>query len=228
MPSFVHVELDTTSPGLAVEAEEGPSSLFTLNLTSDPDVEDVKVWGAIDVTDPLNGSYAEAEEDADWIPYSASLQVRAAPAGGQIYVRVRDDVWNESEAEYITVGVVVEPPAEEAPRPSGGMPAPATKPTPKVITFKPSVVQLLVEYEVTTRSTTTSEAASVASSTPAIIARVHPGYSPSLLGVELATAVAVKMRASEVALQPVESEVAIHKRREGPRMEQVLIDLDLI
>jgi hypothetical protein len=130
MPASVTLALDTTAPTLAVSSGQAPGdpTLVTLDISTDDAVE-MRVWGAIDDTDPLNASYAVHEADAPWIPYDAAPQVRAHPLGGTLSVRVRDDVYNESAAESVEIVTGTAPAPTPAPAP-----VPFRAPTPRAET----------------------------------------------------------------------------------------------
>lgn len=133
MAASVLIHLDTTPPILVVGAAQdaGDPTLVTLDLSADTDTAEMKVWGAIDDTDPLNASYGTNEAGADWIPYDPFAVVRAHPAGGELFIRVRDDVWNPSTPgsfEVVTDGTTpVEPPVTP-PRRVPGWPVEPQKP----------------------------------------------------------------------------------------------------
>jgi hypothetical protein len=124
--SWIEVVLDT-QVNLGVEFEAGPEpNTIIVKLASDEDVVDVKLWGAIDVTDPANANYAEDQGSAEWFSFASELIVKVAPGEGQkvFRVQVRDDVWNESEVATIKFGVAPEEEVEVAPR-TPGWPVPA-------------------------------------------------------------------------------------------------------
>jgi hypothetical protein len=115
--SWIEVVLDT-QVNLGVEFEAGPEpNTIIVKLASDEDVVDVKLWGAIDVTDPANANYAEDQGSAEWFSFASELIVKVAPGEGQkvFRVQVRDDVWNESEVATIKFGVAPEEEVEVAP-----------------------------------------------------------------------------------------------------------------
>jgi hypothetical protein len=118
--SWVEVVLDTIPPSLTVGGSQaaGNPSLLNLQLESDDAVE-LRIWGEIDPTDPLNSRYAETEEAAEWFDFEEAPQVRLAPGTSTVYVQVRDDVWNELPAQALTLTVsdapVVRPPRGAGP-----------------------------------------------------------------------------------------------------------------
>lgn len=119
--SWIEVVLDT-QVNLGVEFEAGPEpNTIIVKLSSDEDVADVKLWGAIDVTDPANANYAEDQGSAEWFSFASELIVKVAPGDGQkvFRVQVRDDVWNESEIATIKFGVAPEEELEAKPRTPG-------------------------------------------------------------------------------------------------------------
>lgn len=226
MASHVVVVLDTTAPDLAVDTvqDSGEPTLLTLTLTADADATEVKLWGGIDITDPLNSDYAEAEQDATWIEFTSELQARAAVAGSPIYARVRDDVLNESEA-VLAFGTVPPPTPQERPT-RGGFP---TRPTRRTVARRrvesgPSRIRVSSRTVVSTtgRRLRSRSHLRVRSRSRHVATMSRRGD----IHVESATAV----RSSRLARTGFElaSETAIRRRPEGPRTEAALLDLDII
>jgi hypothetical protein len=99
----------------------------TLELSGDPDLAEMKIWGDINLLDPGAEHIGETELDAEWQPYSEAflLNLSANPGEKTLHVKVRDDVWNEATASAsIRLGEEVIPPPPP-PRPTNG---PPTKP----------------------------------------------------------------------------------------------------
>ena len=96
MSSFFKVALDTTVPALKVAGgrSSADSSLLLLSLTLDDAVE-LRIWGDIQLGDPLNENFGTTKESANWIEATESLTVRiAAGSEGTFYIEARDAVWN--------------------------------------------------------------------------------------------------------------------------------------
>ena len=97
MSSYAQIILDTLAPsGVSVTINNGEnktsSTAASLSITcSDSDLTgyQMKIWGI---------SGAETEDSALWETYQTSKTVTLTPKDGMktVYVKVRDDVWNES------------------------------------------------------------------------------------------------------------------------------------
>lgn len=229
MASHVVVALDTTAPLLGVGHAQAPGdlTLVTLNLTTD-DAAEVRVWGAIDPTDPANADYGETQGAAPWIPFDASLVVRVVTNGGTLYVQARDDVHNEGAAvaSVIDTGGVTPPEPQPEPPRRGGLPQDRR--------------QKVARRKVTTRSTLRVRSSSRISvhgterregegpSLRPISATAVRGSRRSLAASRAPSVTAATrrraMRSGVAALNPVASAVT-HKRPEGPRAEE---DLDIL
>lgn len=105
MANYFHLILDTLGPqGVTVKINDDDQyttdQLVTLTIgTSDPDTTgyQMKIWGDVDAAhDP---SIQASEGASSWITFSTSKQVRVSAGDGTktIYVKLRDDVWNESD-----------------------------------------------------------------------------------------------------------------------------------
>lgn len=137
MTSSFKVVLDTTTH-VGVEINGGnqntKNTTVTLELTLDPDVELVKIWGSINPLDPANAGFGETEEGAVWLSPESSFLVNTTTNGGQktLHVRVRDDVGNEAtDAASINLqveGEVPPPSPSPPPLPAGGLPEPRPAP----------------------------------------------------------------------------------------------------
>lgn len=230
MASHVVVALDTTAPDLAVETEQdsGQPTLLTVALTADPDTIEVKLWGGIDITDPLNGDYAETEGDAPWIEFASPLQVRAAVGGSPIYARVRDDVHNES-AQALVFGAVTPP--EQVPPQQGGLPTPrraAPRPSTRTVrtTTRVRVDSRTSVHKTSTRSHRSGSRLRVRSRTRV----VHPEpvrTRSSRVRLNVTTAVGSTLRSrSRVALVSTTRRVGV--RAEGPDAEAALSELEIL
>ena len=104
MASFVNLTLDTLAPtGLAVSLNDSAEYTTSATVTLSVEVEDspttgyqMKIWG-------INS--AESEEDASWETYTSSKSITLISGDGQktVYVKVRDDVGNETSAVTDTI-----------------------------------------------------------------------------------------------------------------------------
>lgn len=104
MANYFNLTLDTTAPSgitLAINggAEYTTNTSVTLSIaTSDSDTTgyQMKIWGI---------SGAETENDATWETFATSKAVTLASGDGQktVYVKVRDDVYNESASASDTI-----------------------------------------------------------------------------------------------------------------------------
>lgn len=99
MASYFNLTLDTLAPaGLAVTLNDGAiyttSAAVTLKLTltdEETDGYQIKIWGVASTTD---------EESASWETYTAEKSITLPEGDGMktVYVKVRDDVGNETTA----------------------------------------------------------------------------------------------------------------------------------
>lgn len=104
MASFFNLTLDTLAPeGLSIALNDGAeyttSATVSLKITlTDPQTTgyQMKIWG-------INS--AENEENASWETYTASKSITLIAGDGQktVYVKVRDDVGNETAAVSDTI-----------------------------------------------------------------------------------------------------------------------------
>ena len=127
--SFV-VQLDTTAPALGVVASADPGDPTLLTLAIDPgDAVDIRLFGAIEVTDPINSLFGEDEASSPWLSATTKLQVRLTALGGTITVQARDEVWNQSEVTKTFAGTAEPPPVTPPPQRSpGGLPRTSGQP----------------------------------------------------------------------------------------------------
>lgn len=116
MTSSFLLQLDT-QVGLAIQLNEGAvitaTEIVALSIATDEDVAEVKVWGDIEPTSPLNGLFGQTKAEAPWIPVQALLEVELRHGVGprQIGVEARDDVLNVAEAfAEIGLGEALPPP----------------------------------------------------------------------------------------------------------------------
>lgn len=104
MASFFNLTLDTLAPtGLTVSLNDSAEYTTSATVTLSVEVEDspttgyqMKIWG-------INS--AEGEEDASWETYTSSKSITLISGDGQktVYVKVRDDVGNETSAVTDTI-----------------------------------------------------------------------------------------------------------------------------
>ncbi len=113
MTSFFTLTLDTIPPAvksLSINGGVGQTADSTVLVeaqTKSLDVASMKVWGGVDVNaDDL----IQAEEgDSEWIDYTSQVGVVLSSGAGPktIYVRLRDDVGNQSIAYRAAITLVV-------------------------------------------------------------------------------------------------------------------------
>ena len=106
MANYINLTLDTAAPGgvsVLINSGEAKTSSTAVTLAiscSDSDTTDyqMKIWGI---------SGAEMEDSASWESFSASKSVTLPTGDGvkTVYVKVRDDVWNESAAASDTISL---------------------------------------------------------------------------------------------------------------------------
>lgn len=97
-----NILLDTTGPsGLAVTIGDGsafiPTQTTTVSIShTATDVIQMKIWG--DVDEEFNSSIKSTEETSAWISYASvtDIKLSTTDATKTIYVKLRDDVYNES------------------------------------------------------------------------------------------------------------------------------------
>ena len=104
MANYINITLDTIGPsGVSVlingNADKVTSTAVTLDIScSDADLTgyQMKIWGI---------ASALTESDAKWETYQATKNITLPSGDGQktVYVKVRDDVWNESATVSDTV-----------------------------------------------------------------------------------------------------------------------------
>lgn len=229
MASHVVVALDTTAPGLSVDwtQDPGDETLLSFTPTTNESAE-IRVWGAIDASDPLNADYGETQGAAPWIAYSPGMPLRAAPAGGWVYVQARDEVWNESApvGYQVQIGVVPpEPPVR--PRPS---PPSATPGGHRLIRsrsrLRPGATCTITRTAVPRHT----RSRRVRHGTPRIVSMTTVRGHIRGGGDGLGLGVSARIRshsasASSAALWLRPGETAIRKRPEGPKAEE---DLDIL
>lgn len=104
MANYIYLELDTTAPTSPNISIEGGSTYATQQLvsvaisTGDASTTgyQMKIWGNVDETH--DSAIKIAEEDSTWISYNNSKQIKLNASDGQknIFVKIRDDVYNAS------------------------------------------------------------------------------------------------------------------------------------
>lgn len=104
MANYFTLTLDTTGPaGVSISIEGGAtyatSQLVTCTIgTTDGTTTNyqMKIWGDVDTT--YNASIKDTEANSAWITFATSQQVKLSAAEGSktLYVKIRDDVYNES------------------------------------------------------------------------------------------------------------------------------------
>lgn len=114
MSNYIQLTLDTTAPGgVSVKINNGEektdSTAVRLAIAcTDADLTgyQMKIWG-------IDG--AETEASATWESFSATKDVTLSTGDGikTVYIKVRDDVWNESAAASATIGFYTSVPTVE-------------------------------------------------------------------------------------------------------------------
>ena len=104
MASFFNLTLDTLAPtGLAVSLNDNAEYTTSATVTLSVEVEDSPTTGYQMIIWGINS--AESEEDASWETYTSSKSIILISGDGQktVYVKVRDDVGNETSAVTDTI-----------------------------------------------------------------------------------------------------------------------------
>lgn len=106
MPAHFNLTLDTTGPaGVTISLAGGAAYSSVRDITATIGTSDgtttgyqMKVWG--DVDNAYDANVQTTEGASSWISYSTSKLIRLSTtdASKTVYVKVRDDVWNESAA----------------------------------------------------------------------------------------------------------------------------------
>ncbi|HDK26931.1 MAG TPA: hypothetical protein ENG48_07585 [Candidatus Atribacteria bacterium] len=104
MANYFTLTLDTTgpaNPSISLEsgAQYATQQLITASIsTDDSDTTNyqMKIWGDVDTT--YDADIQDTEGNSSWISYSESKQIKLSSGEGSktIYLKIRDDVWNES------------------------------------------------------------------------------------------------------------------------------------
>ncbi|MFS1518485.1 hypothetical protein V1503_18790 [Bacillus sp. SCS-151] len=105
MANYFYLTLDTTAPSNATISIEWGAAyttdhLVTLSIgTTDGDTDgyQMMIWGDVNTT--YDSSVQTAKGDSSWISYNNSKQIKLSDGDEKkfIYLKIRDDVWNESE-----------------------------------------------------------------------------------------------------------------------------------
>lgn len=114
MASYVNLTLDTIGPGgvnvkINGDEETTTSTFATLSITcSDADLTgyQMKIWGVVS---------ALTEDAASWETFQETKNIILPETGGikTVYVKVRDDVWNESVTASDTITLFTKLPTVE-------------------------------------------------------------------------------------------------------------------
>ena len=104
MASYFNLTLDTTSvSNPTISLENGNIYATNQLITAIIGCGDgnttgysIKIWGSIDTTFDIN--VQDTETNSSWITYTTSKQIKLSSGDGlkTVYLKVRDDVWNES------------------------------------------------------------------------------------------------------------------------------------
>ena len=117
MANYVNITLDTTqpsNPALLINSNDIYTTNQLVNLaigTGDGITTgyQMKIWGSVDTAYDTN--IKTTEGTSTWITYAASKQIKLSTGDGNktVYMKLRDDVWNESAqiSDSITLNTVV-------------------------------------------------------------------------------------------------------------------------
>lgn len=104
MANFIYLTLDTTAPANPTISIAGGATFATTQLvdltigTTDSDKTgyQMKIWGDVDLAYDVN--IKDTEVLSTWITYNNSKQVKLSAGDGKktVYIKIRDDVYNES------------------------------------------------------------------------------------------------------------------------------------
>lgn len=104
MASYFNLTLDTTGPAnpqiiLESGAQYANAQLVQATIScSDADKTgyQVKIWGDVDTA--YDADVQATEANSNWISWTASKQIKLSSGDGSktVYLRIRDDVWNQS------------------------------------------------------------------------------------------------------------------------------------
>lgn len=113
MSNFITLILDTTAPANPFIQIEGGSQFTADRLvdvilsTSDTDTTgyQMKIWGSVD--NSYDADVQTIEDNARWISYSTSKQIRLSEGDGTktLFLRIRDDVHNVSSQASATISL---------------------------------------------------------------------------------------------------------------------------
>jgi hypothetical protein len=104
LANYFNLTLDTTAPASPTISIEGGATYATQQLvnltigTSDGTTTgyQMKIWGDVDTA--YDGDVKDTEGGSAWITYATTKQIKLSAADGSktIYLRIRDDVYNQS------------------------------------------------------------------------------------------------------------------------------------
>jgi hypothetical protein len=108
LPNYFNLTLDTVGPqNPSISINSGAVytgvQLVSLTLSATGGPAQMKIWGNVDTSYDVN---IQATEGAStWITFTESKQIKLASGDGNktIYVKFRDDVWNESDQASDTI-----------------------------------------------------------------------------------------------------------------------------
>lgn len=111
MSTNFNLTLDTTAPaGVSIVLAGGAAYTTVRDITAalastdgDTTGYQMKIWGAVDLA--ADASIQDTEGASSWISFATSKAIRLSSGDGskQVFVKVRDDVWNESTAQSDTI-----------------------------------------------------------------------------------------------------------------------------
>lgn len=160
MANFVYITLDTTAPSnpsLSIDggANYATSQLVSLAIgTTDSATTgyQIKVWGDVDESYDTNVKSDEAS--SSWISYNNSKQIKLSNSDGRktVYLKIRDDVHNESSIVSDFIDLDMSLPTATATAPD--VPKISKISGKNVSSFTFSVDEPFVEYKVKVVGTT--------------------------------------------------------------------------
>ena len=189
MANYFNLQLDTLAPSITafqINAGQSVTTNRTVTLTitcNDADVTGMKIWG-------YNGVLTEAA--ASWETFASSKSVQLPSGDGlyTLYVKVRDDVYNESSASSASITLSTELPEITITGPDVSKISEVSGKNTATFTFVSDVALKAYKVEVVTSSSTAHDAGTVIGTT---------GGSVNMTGTTVAanTSVTCKINGSD-------------------------------
>lgn len=206
----------------------------TFELTLDPDIVLVKIWGSVNPLDPMNAGIGTTEEEAEWLAASADwlLALTTNPGLKELHVRVQDDVGNEATAAA-SITLSGEGPPTPEPEPTHPSAIPASG-GPEVVP-EPTERRHLISIASVGKISSTVVIATTRTLGPAIIGAA-PRSSSSVSSTRSdRSQVSTRVTTSIAATAPVPgsslgspASVATVGRRDGEDFVATLVDLGIL